>query len=332
VVLEPEQSLTDDLAAASESGTDGQPAEPKNEKDAWGRIAVVARFLRQQAPTNPGPYMMLRGLRWGELRTASGEIDPKALAAPPTALRQQLKTLLLDGRWSDLLEACEGVMARPDSRGWLDLQRYAVTACDNLGAAYDAVGQAIRGAMMLLLRDFPRLPEMTLMDDTATANVETRQWLVDQRLIRTAEEVAAGTELPESESLGAPELRSVRDAPFERAREAVRGGQVKRAIEILSGEVDRERSTRAKFVRRIQLASVMVNAGMESLAVPILEDTVRQIDAHQLDQWEAGELVAQPLALLFHCLVKLDVDPDRRQELYLRIARLDPIQAMGLQS
>lgn len=311
------------------------PVEPGSADDAWTQLAVLARYLRQQSPVNPGPYLMLRGLRWGELRAANGEVDPRVLVAPPTRVRAQIKTLLLDAKWKELLETCEAVMARPDGRGWLDLQRYAVTACDNLGGEYEAVGRAIRGELALLLHDVPGLPDMALMDDTATANVETRQWLRSENLIRVTEESADGAEggsataEPPRPTVGEP--RVLYDAVFERAKEAIREGQVKRAIGILNSEVSRERSQRARFIRRLQVASIMMDSGHESMARPILEEILTQLDAHQLEQWEAGELMAQPLTLLFRCLAKLDMESERRQEIYLRIVRLDPVQAMNLQ-
>lgn len=315
--------------------TGAVPVEPRNPADATARLAVVARFLRAQFPGNPGPYLMLRGLRWGELRAYNGDIDPKALIGPPTQLRSQLKGLLLDGRWAELLEACETVMARPEGRGWLDLQRYAVTACDNLGGDFEAVGRAIRGELSLLLRELPTLPELALMDDTATANAETRQWLRDEELLPNADE---GDGAAEGSDGGAPAIprtqvrtsRALSDTIFDRAKELARTGQVKRGLELLSAEVQRERSARGRFVRRAQMASLMLDAGLDAPAQPILEELIGLIDAHQLELWEAGELVAQPLTLLFRCLTRLDVDADRRQEIYLRVARLDPLQAMNL--
>src|SRR5262249_32306868 len=122
------------------------------------------------------PYLMLRGFRWGELR-ASASLDPKLLEAPPTGVRTNLKGLLLDSRFPELLEACEIVMGTPYGRGWIDLQRYAITAAESIGPDYDAVASALKGALRSLLSDLPQLLDMTLMDDTATANGETRNWL-----------------------------------------------------------------------------------------------------------------------------------------------------------
>src|SRR5205823_2537720 len=43
-------------------GSGGLPVEPVNAADAAARIAGAAKFLRKQDPTNPAPYLMLRGL------------------------------------------------------------------------------------------------------------------------------------------------------------------------------------------------------------------------------------------------------------------------------
>jgi type VI secretion system protein ImpA len=189
-------------AAVDESGP--LTPEPVSPADAAKRIAVSAAYLRKQDSTSPGPYLTLRGLRWGELRAgmSAGELNPKLLEAPATAVRSRLKALLLDGKWTELLEQCEGVMATPQGRGWLDLQRYALTACSNLGGSHDAVAHALKDELRLLLAAIPQLPEMTLMDDTPTANAETLGWLEAERL--TSAEPAAEPPPPSSDEDSAP--------------------------------------------------------------------------------------------------------------------------------
>jgi len=49
-------------------------------------------FLRKREPLSPAPYLMLRGLRWGELRTASRLCDSTLLEAPSTELRPTRET------------------------------------------------------------------------------------------------------------------------------------------------------------------------------------------------------------------------------------------------
>lgn len=317
--------------AASGAATGSLTPEPTSPEDAASRILAAARFLRRADPSNPAPYLLLRGFRWGELRVAAGGPDPKLLEAPPTNVRTTLKGLLLDRRWPELLEAAEGVMGTAQGRGWLDLQRYALTACDALGSDYFALATAMRGALRSLLADLPQLLEMTLMDDTPTANAETRAWLRADILIShgapggaSADGVSGGVDGSTDDGGG---MRGY--DPVALAEGEVRSGRTDRAIALLMREVAREKTSRGRFLMQAHLAKIMVDAGHENVAMPILEQLIADVETHRLEEWEAGELVAAPMALLYRVLTKNDSDSSTRQSLYLRICRLDPIQAIS---
>ena len=172
-------------------------------------------------------------------------LDPRLLAAPPTDARTRLKSFLLDGDWSSLLDAAEEVMASSYGRGWLDLQRYVLTALDGLGGEYETVRKAVRGALAELLRDLPGLAEATLMDDSPTANRETQRWLREEGIFdRFSEEVQE--EMESGAERRTPSIRDVR----ERALEKVRAGQPRKGIEMLLDAADQERSERERFLRR----------------------------------------------------------------------------------
>ena len=112
-------------------------SEPPDRIDTIKKIAEAAAFLRRREPQSPASYLMLRGLRWGELRAAIELADPTKLEAPPTDLRRHLKRLLLDKKYEELIEAAESAMALPCSRAWLDMQRFVVEACEALGSGYE---------------------------------------------------------------------------------------------------------------------------------------------------------------------------------------------------
>ena len=299
---------------------------PRNAAEASAWIAAAAQRLRQERPTDPASYLMLRGFRWGELRVNGERINPKLLAAPPTEIRVRLKGLLLDGRYPELLEAAEQVMAQPYGRGWLDLQRYAIVACDALGSQYEAVANSLRSALRTMLADLPEVPALTLMDDNPTANAETLNWLRSSNLLPLDAPTV-------SEAEGEPALarptHGRRDV-FEVAQERARSGDPRTAVDLLMRESVQERSARARFLRRAQAAHIMVGAGMEAVALPILRELLEQIENHKLEEWEAGDSVAEPLGLLYRCLVKLDSSEVDRDDLYVRICRLDPVRAVQL--
>ena len=105
----------------------------------------------------------------------------------------------------------------------------------------------------------------------------------------------------------------------------VRGGQPQKGIELLMREAEQEKSSRARFLRRSEAAQIMVDGGLEAVALPILKELLEQIEAHKLDDWEAGDAVARPMGLLYRCLEKLGGDAEMKDNLYRQICRLDPV-------
>jgi type VI secretion system protein ImpA len=148
---------------------------------------------------------------------------------------------------------------------------------------------------------------------------------------------ADGSAAPEPDAVGAagngssPEESGQprpRD-PFAYATAEARAGRTDRAIAILMRDASREKTSRGRFLVQAELARIMVDAGHEAVAIPILEQLLTAVETHQLEQWEAGELVATPMALMYRVLTKTQADETTRQNLYLRICRLDPIQAIS---
>jgi type VI secretion system protein ImpA len=324
-------------AAADSAGDLGAAAAPARRKkaavgldpedldDVTARLAAVARFLRQQDASNPGSYLLLRGYRWGELRGFGDSPDPTVLVPPSSEVRQTIKRLSLEANWAALLETAETAMAQPCGRAWLDLQRYVVQAAVESG--YGQVANAIRSELRGLLSDISGVAQWTLMDDTPTANVETQAWL--KEIVAPA--VAAGPSSHMFED-SPQEPAAPGEAPppdtYTLALDAARSGRAADAIQMLADETQRQPSGRARFQRKLQLAQICMITGHETLARPILEELAASIAEHNLEDWEAADAVAHPLAMLYRCLDKLDGDAQVRQKLYAQISRLDPVQAL----
>jgi type VI secretion system protein ImpA len=306
-------------------------AEPADRRQAVAGIAGAAAFLRKKEPLSPAPYLLLRGLRWGELRTGSRLSDTTLLEAPPTELRQQIKRLALNKKWSELLEAGEQAMTLPCGRAWLDLQRLSVAACTALGPEYEPIATAIQSELRALLNDVPELLDATLLDDTPAANVETKQWLQHlsspQKPSTPAEEEAASD--PPAELNGTPSwLTSAADA-YILAKEALAAGQEEKAFAIMRATIARQRSGRSRFRRTMQLAELAVTAGKDAIAQPLLEDIATTIENHKLDAWEDPEMVAGYLSMLMRNSKKIQGSSSEKQKLFERICRLDPVQALS---
>jgi type VI secretion system protein ImpA len=152
----------------------------QSEDQAFLHTAAAAQFIRHRNPASPVSYLLLRALRWGELRGAA-DLASMDLAAPAADIRKTLRTAAAASNWKVVLETAEVAMSNPCGRGWLDLQRYAIRACAEMG--YAAAARAMRAELKTLLADFPTLMNATLNDDTGAANPETLEWLRQEGLI-----------------------------------------------------------------------------------------------------------------------------------------------------
>ena len=305
-------------------------SEPDDRLEAIKKIAEAAAYLRRREPQSPASYLMLRGLRWGELRTAIEQADPTKLEAPPTDLRRHLKKLLLGKKYEELLEAAENAMALPCGRAWLDMQRFVVEACEALGSGYEAIARAIRSELKALVTDIPQLLDATLMDETPAANAETRAWLVSLSQLPAvgAPSDGSGAKMTASNGLGARWPGQPTDA-YVAALQALREGQERKAFEILQQDIARKRSGRERFRRRMQLVEICASTNKVNVAQPILDDLAAAIENHKLDDWEDPGLVAGALATLMKMSVKIQADKAAQQKIFERICRLDPAQALG---
>lgn len=307
-------------------------SEPPERIDAVKKIAEAAAFLRRREPSSPASYLMLRGLRWGELRAAVAKADPTALEAPPTELRKHLKRLALDKKWEALLEAAENAMVLPCSRAWFDLQRFVVEACDGLGSNYEPIAQAIRSELKALITEIPQLLDATLMDDTPAANAETRAWLKSLVSSQPAPETAAAEPpaVAAVQSNGSASRWPGRATDmYAVAQQALREGQERKAFEILQQDLARQRCGRERFGRKLQLVEMCVSTNKQNVAQPILDDLAASIENHKLDEWEEPGLVAGALSTILKLSQRVQADKALQQKLFERICRLDPAQALG---
>jgi type VI secretion system protein ImpA len=305
-------------------------SEPPQRREAIANIAAAAALLRKLEPHSPAPYLMMRGLRWGELRTAVQLSDSMLLEGPPTELRRQIKLLALNHKWEELLNTAENAMSLPCSRAWLDLQRFVIEACEALRGPYEAVGFAIRSELKALLSDLPDLLDATLLDDTPAASAETRAWL--NELLSSPEKSAQENEANTPTIGTSPNSRggwmAGRSDAFAVAQQTLAAGRAEKAFEIMHNELARQRCGRGRFERTLQLIQLCVASGKNEIAQPLLEDLGAAIEMHKLEDWEERETVAEALATIMKVSTRVRGDAVERHKLFERICRLDPVRAL----
>jgi type VI secretion system protein ImpA len=127
----------------------------------------------------------------------------------------------------------------------------------------------------------------------------------------------------ESEEDTAPDV-------YDMARDMVQSGQMSQAIQLLVRDAAQQPSGRARFQRRVQVAQLCVGAGQSKVARPVLEELLKEIESRSLEEWEASEMIVQPLALLLKCLDSASDTNSTREALFSRLCRIDPTAALDV--
>jgi type VI secretion system protein ImpA len=308
--------------------------EPVDKEDAFARVQACAMFLHKDNPASPVAYMLQSALRFAETREAGGSPAWDFLTPPATEKRQNLKRLAAEANWSELLAEAIAAAGEPCGRGWLDVQRYIWKGGYESG--YPAITSAVIAMLQGLLKDVPEISAWTMSDDTPTANPETQKWLEEMVIPKPPEPVIVEVQ-PEPQSPAdtlPPQLDNhTESAPpdvLERARELMAHGHLPQAIQLLMRDAAQQPSGRARFQRRLQIAQLCVGAGQSKVAYPVLDELVKEIDHRQLEEWEASDVIAPPLALLLKCLDESAENGGVRESVFNRLCRIDPIAAMDV--
>jgi type VI secretion system protein ImpA len=314
--------------------------DPASLEDAIKRTGALCRWLREKTIYDASAFLVIRAFRWGELRAKAPEIVPSMLEAPPTEVRVGIKQPFVAGSWDAVLDATESAMELPCGRAWLDLQRYTVLALEAKGPYYAGVALSVRKALRDLIEEFPTLLDQTLTDDSPVANPETRAWINEFVLSGAPVQVVAAP-APVAEPVAPPpapipiekppQLEEEEQAPgdvFDQALAAARANRSAEALDLIYKQLAAERSGRGRFRRRTQLAHLLMAAGHEKIASPILQELAAEIEQRRLDDWERGEALAYPVELLIRCLDANGSGSDDRKQLYDRLCRLDPVRAL----
>ncbi|MBT9330202.1 type VI secretion system protein TssA [Paracidobacterium acidisoli] len=323
------------VPAAKPARAKSLSAEPADWDDAMKRIQDCARFMQKERPSSPIPYLLQTAVRWGEMREQGNYPAYDFLVSPPTDIRQSLKRLASEANWEELLCIATAAAGESCGRAWLDVHRYIWRA--SYEAGYSAISAAVLNQLQCLLKEIPEIPSWTLDDDTPAANPETQRWLEEQVIPKPAEPAPAEEPAPDSglsyvEKIAPAEEQEDEAAPdvLSLARELIGRGQVAQAIQLLVRDAAQQPSGRARFQRRLQVAQLCITAGQNKVAYPVLEELVREIEQRSLEEWEASDVIAPPLALLLKCLDPSGDTNGQREALFSRLCRIDPIAAMDL--
>lgn len=291
-------------------------------------IRQAAGSLWQSNPASPQPYRWTRLAAWMPLEDLPPATERLTRVAPPSnEEKSSLSELRRKGDWESLLKSSEARV--PQYIFWLDLNRYAAEALKNLGAQYERARMAVCQETANLLHRLPGIEHLGFSDGTPFADPETKNWLKSIR-------VGVGAALTDPVQTGAASTTAAAfpDVVAGKTNEAlalVQAGNVAEAVAMLHSGLASSGSRRERLLWRLALCRVLLTSNNSRLALPHLEEALRDIEAFRLDEWDP-ELALRGLVAVWSGLaLQADEASKAKAESVLdRIIKIDAATALRL--
>ncbi|KVD40550.1 type VI secretion protein [Burkholderia ubonensis] len=306
-------------------------------RDLLDQARTMAVWLREQENGYLPSTRLVRSIRWDTLH----EVPPAdaathtRLAAPRAELRQQMKRLVLQKQWHELLERVEGAFMEGVNHLWFDLQYFQHVALDHVGAPYNAWRDLLRADFALFLERMPGIERLAFNDGTPFADDTTLEWIARHAVVRDIEAGESVAPLPvsadsENDAAGDwPEIEAqARDLAGREGVEAAFAW-----LEALPGI----KTERHRYLQRLVMARVAEHAGRADAALALLTQLDASAGSLSVSRWEPAlvfEVKQQLVRALRLMSNRKDSDKPslarRIGELHAELTVLDPARALTL--
>ncbi|CAB3751481.1 hypothetical protein LMG29739_01291 [Paraburkholderia solisilvae] len=306
-------------------------------RDALEQSRLIAQFLRDQEHGYLPSVRLIRCVRWDTLHDVPpADAQGRTRLAPPRSeLRQQLKRLVLQKQWHELLERVEGAYMEGVNHLWLDLQYFQHIALDHAGAPYTEWRDILRADFALFLERLNGIERLAFNDGTAFADDATLEWIASHAVVRNLDEGEAVAALPVStdDENGASGNWQEME---QQARELTQSQGLDAALAWLAA-LPGIRSGRQRYLQRWVMARVAGHAGRADTALHLLGELDEDGQAYRLASWEPSltfEVKHHLLTTLKALLTRKDADKlalaQRIEKLRGELTVLDPARAVAL--
>lgn len=292
-------------------------------------LREAASQLFQRDPAAPVAYRLSRNAAWCGIEELPPVTNGRTRITPPATVEKNLLSDLRNRSDAEaLLKAAEARL--PQYIFWLDLNRLTVEALSRLGNRFGKAQEAVCQETACLLHRFPGLEELAFSDGTPFATPETRQWLEGIVFRGTAclEPLATTDERVAEGALEAAIAQGIAEMQVQ-----VRQGKLVEAMEEMQRRLRGCTSKRERFFWRLELAGMLTNAGRSRLALPHLDQVLRDMERHELEEYDPL-LAMRGLKLAWHALQCQGEQryKDMATDVLHRIGRLDMPEMMRLKA
>ncbi|MGL3210456.1 type VI secretion system protein TssA [Bradyrhizobium sp. BR 1433] len=268
------------------------------------RQAAAAR--RVVAPADPKVYLLNRVGSWMRFDELPPDMDGRTTTLPPgDEICAFEAKVAADQHGAVVNMAEELVWTQPF---WLDAHRHAANALEKMGPLFEPAATAVRAAVALLARCYPRILDCQFNDGRPYADEETRAWL----------------------AVGETERCDPVEAKIAEADRLIDAGQPQAAFKKLSSVLDGMTSERGRFIGRLAQARFCIDTGFVTTAIPLLEHLEQVVVEHRLESWEPA-LALDAAELRYRAIThpeapQLIDEPPRRaalEQIRRRVASID---------
>ncbi|WP_439889623.1 type VI secretion system protein TssA [Ralstonia sp. 25C] len=306
-------------------------------RDLLDQARAMAAWLRDQENGYLPAVRLVRSVRWDSLH----EVPPAdagghtRLMPPRGELRAQMKRLVLQKQWHELLERVEGAFMEGVNHLWFDLQVFQQTALDHVGAPYSVWRELLRSDFALFLERLPGIERLSFSDGTPFADDVTLEWIARHAVVRDIEAGEGVAPLPISADTEGgtagdwPEIEAQgRDIA---AREGLEAAFT--WLDALPGL----RTDKHRFLQRLVMARLADHQGRADAALALLAELDAGARTLPLLRWEPGlvfEVKHQLMRALKAAATRKDADKQalarRIADLHADLTVLDPARALTL--
>jgi type VI secretion system protein VasJ len=309
-----------------------------SDQDMLDAARQMATYLRAQPQGYLPACRLMRCVRW-DTRTEVPAFDAagKTLVRPPRAeLRADLKRLLLQKQWFELLDKIELAFAEGGNMFWLDLQYYAFVAQEQAAGEYAQARETMATDCALMLERMPGLERLQFSDGSPFADDTTLEWIARYATVRDIErgDAAAPVAVPAAAADWAETEAQANDLVGQQGLDAALAWLQRLPAQdgdaIQSGE-------RERFVRQLVMARVCERADRPDTAAHLLSILDADALRYRLARWEpslAFEVKQHLLRILRLRLNRKDADKSaigaRIETLIAELTAIDPARAVAL--
>ena len=288
-------------------------------------LRQAATLFIKSDPSNAISYRLTRLAAWLPVNALPPAQDGKTRIPPPARdLKNALKNLNQQMQYEGLLESAEARVG--EFLFWLDLSRYVAEALEQL--KYEEACKTVIDETAVYVHRLSGIEKLAFSDGTPFADDDTKEWLKEISIQKASD---TGETFVVSRNVAGDSEESQIARVYNKAETLVKQKKVAEGVELIQKQFSQGTSQKSRFLWRIALIRLLVNARKARLALPHLWEIVGDIEKHHLDNWDP-DLVLEAMMEVYKSLrAQSDKElQDRAMEAMDHISRLNPVAALRL--